>query len=289
MEQSIEIGRVDWTQVLYVLTLGCIALCMAMEAIFPRRSMNESLLWRWANNFSLSLVTWYIGVVASTLAVLYLVPLLSTPGGGLLPALGAGPILSFVVLLVAVQFVNYLFHLAFHKFPPLWALHSVHHADVELDVSSSYRHHPFEQLVSLPVFIPLVLLLGASAQVAVTYKLVEITLTLMTHSNLKLPAGLDRVLRRFVVTPDFHRLHHCSEKRFTNSNYGGIVPWFDYLFGTASDRPYAEQESMELGLEYRRQPVDTRLDKMLLAPFMPGRKEPETKEAEPGRNQAGLS
>ena len=267
MDNNFAIGSVDWTQFIYVVTLGCIALCMVLESIIPRRSMRQSILWRWTNNFSLALLTWYIGMVASTLAVFYLVPLLGAPGFGLLPALGAGPVMSFLILLVVVQFVNYLFHRAFHKFPVLWRLHSVHHADVDVDVSTTYRHHPLEQLVSLPVFVPLVLLLGAPVQVAVTYKLMEIALTLLTHSNLKLPATLDKVLRPVVVTPDFHRLHHCADPRYTNSNYGGLVPWFDYLFGTASNRAYADQETMELGLEYRREQTDSRLDRMVLAPF----------------------
>ena len=70
-----------------------------------------------------------------------------------------------------------------------------------------------------------------------------------------------------MLTPDFHRLHHCAEVRYTNSNYGSVVPWFDYLFGTASARPYAEQESMVLGLEYLRESRDSRLDRLVTAPF----------------------
>jgi sterol desaturase/sphingolipid hydroxylase (fatty acid hydroxylase superfamily) len=85
---------------------------------------------------------------------------------------------------------------------------------------------------------------------------------------LRLPERLDSVLRKFILTPDFHRLHHSSEARFTDSNYGSMVPWFDYLFGTASNRPYDEQTDMELGLEYLRQPRDSRLDRLVLIPFV---------------------
>ena len=99
------------------------------------------------------------------------------------------------------------------------------------------------------------------------FKLCEITMTLFSHSNVHLPQGLDRVLRKVILTPDFHRMHHSSEPRFTDSNYGSMVPWFDYLFGTATNRPFEEQADMELGLEYLRQPRDSRLDRMVLLPF----------------------
>jgi hypothetical protein len=67
----------------------------------------------------------------------------------------------------------------------------------------------------------------------------------------------------FLVTPDFHRLHHRSDRRYTDSNYGSMLPWFDYLFGTASDCDFQDQRKMTLGLEYAREPQDSRLDRMI--------------------------
>lgn len=92
-------------------------------------------------------------------------------------------------------------------------------------------------------------------------------LSLFSHANLFLPDTVDRTLRKVIITPDFHRNHHCSDWRFTDSNYGVSVPWFDYLFSTATDRPFAEQQSMQLGLEYFREKSDSRLDRLLLMPF----------------------
>jgi hypothetical protein len=74
-------------------------------------------------------------------------------------------------------------------------------------------------------------------------------------------------LRYLIVTPDFHHLHHCSDRRFTDSNYSAAVPWFDYLFGTATRKPYVDYATMELGLERFRDPIDSRIDQILLMPF----------------------
>ena len=186
---------------------------------------------------------------------------------GLLPRLRAGPVPSFLALLLVAQFASYCVHVAFHRFAWLWPIHAVHHTDIDVDVSTSYRHHPLEPLVSLPLLVPALLLLGVTVEVAMVYKLFEVTVSLFSHGNVRLPEALDRQLRRFVVTPDFHRLHHCSRQHHTDSNYGSVVPWFDYLFGTASTCPYDEQASMELGLEYLRAGRDSRLDRLLVIPF----------------------
>ena len=113
----------------------------------------------------------------------------------------------------------------------------------------------------------LILLLGVPPAAAVSVQLFQLGMTVFTHSNVYLPQWLDRALRPFIVTPDFHRLHHCSEIRHTDSNYGQALPWFDYLFGTASKRPFGEQVDMEIGLEYLREPADSRFDRLLTLPF----------------------
>jgi sterol desaturase/sphingolipid hydroxylase (fatty acid hydroxylase superfamily) len=250
-----------------VFTVAVIALIMFLESVAPRRELKQALLFRWANNFSLAALTWYISSVVAAIFMFYLIGLADTREFGLMHYLEAGPLLSFLVVLTATQFVSYVVHFIFHKVSWLWPLHAMHHSDVDVDISTTYRHHPIEPLVFLPIGAPLIILLGIPLEVAMVYKLVEIAVQYFSHSNIRLPEGLDRVLRLFILTPDFHRLHHCSEPRFTNSNYSSVVPWFDYLFGTARTRPYDEQETMELGLEYLREERDSRLDRLIMIPL----------------------
>ena len=248
-------------------TLGGIGLMMLLEAFWPRRELQQSILWRWTNNFSLAALTWYITTVASAALVLYLVKLADDRQLGLMHYLEAGPVASFLSLLLLTQLISYLVHVAFHKISWLWPLHAIHHTDVDVDVSTSYRHHPLEPLASLPLAAPAVILLGVPLEVAVAHKLFEIAMTVFSHSNVRLPEAVDRYLRLVILTPDFHRLHHCAEPRYTNSNYGSTIPLFDYLFRTASTRPYAEQASMTIGLEYLRESRDSRLDRLVSLPF----------------------
>lgn len=268
MEDEIVLGASQWQERLLVFTVACVALVMFLESLAPRRELQQSTVWRWVNNFSLAAVTWYVSSVAATVLLFYVVSLTETWEFGLMRYLGAGPALSFLALLLVTQFISYLTHIAFHMVPWLWPLHAMHHSDVDIDVSTTYRHHPLEPLVFMPLTLPLVILLGIPVEVAMGYKLFEIAVQFFSHSNIRLPATLDRVLRLFILTPDFHRLHHCAELRYTNSNYGSVIPWFDYLFGTASSRPFDEQETMEIGLEYLREPRDSRLDRLIAIPLM---------------------
>ena len=257
---------------IYVITFGALTVAMLWESLAPRRALEGSIVWRWANNFSLSLLSWYVTTVVSTMYVLWLAGWSQINHFGLYQSVSAPFLVMFFTLLLVSQLLSYLVHIAFHKIDWLWPIHAVHHTDVDVDVTTSYRHHPLEALVSLPVIAPIILLLGTPIEVVAVYKIFEITFTIFSHSNIRIPEGLEKYLSRIILTPDFHRLHHCVEERYTNSNYGSLVPWYDYLFGTASSKPYKEQETMELGLEYLREPRDSRLDRLIWAPVLMWRK-----------------
>lgn len=261
---------------IYMFTAVAFAIVMLLESLLPRRELSTGLTNRWASNFSIGALNWYLTTVLGTWLVIWLSQWASLYQIGLLPHRGTPTWLGFLALLVSTQFVSYWLHRAFHQTPWLWPIHATHHSDVDVDVSTSYRHHPLEPLISLPITAPVVLALGVSAEAAVMYRFFAVTATLLSHSNLKIPQSVEKYLRYVLLTPDYHRLHHCAEPKFTNSNYGSLVPWFDYLFGTARNRPYEEQASMKLGLEYLRQPRDSRFDQLLLAPLrVPRGQEPE--------------
>jgi hypothetical protein len=67
--------------------------------------------------------------------------------------------------------------------------------------------------------------------------------------------------------PRFSSYASFQQPGFTDSNFGSIFPWFDYVFGTASAIPYRKLADMQLGLKQLRKPKDGRLDQLLLLPF----------------------
>lgn len=254
--------------VLFLGMVFAIILALLLESVFPRRSESRNTNWRWANNIGLTLVN-QANVSGLTAVVSVGIAWWGEEENfGLLRGVDWGfwPLLFLAILIF--EFIAYWFHRALHAVPWLWRIHAVHHSDTELDVTTTYRNHPLELLVNAPLTIPIILLLGFPVAVVVAYQLIKTAVSVIAHSNIRLTPTTDRILRYAFVTPDYHRLHHCSEMRFTNSNFCAAFPLFDYLFGTARHRPYADHAKMELGLSYFRTPEDSRLDRLLLMPFV---------------------
>jgi sterol desaturase/sphingolipid hydroxylase (fatty acid hydroxylase superfamily) len=143
----------------------------------------------------------------------------------------------------------------------------MHHADLEFDVTTGARFHPIEILLSMGVKLGVVAALGAPAAAVLLFEVLLNATSMFNHSNVRMPAWLDRVLRWIVVTPDMHRVHHSIVARETNSNFGFNLPWWDRLFGTYRDQPAGGHETMTIGIEQFREPVEQRLDRMLTQPF----------------------
>ena len=91
--------------------------------------------------------------------------------------------------------------------------------------------------------------LGAPAVAVLAFEVLLNATSMFNHSNVRMPARLDRALRWIVVTPDMHRVHHSVAARETNSNFGFNLPWWDRLFGTYRDQP-AEGEKAEVEIPF---------------------------------------
>jgi len=267
---------VDWlfflnnmTLISLVITLLVLTLAVWGETFWPRRKLQMPLTWRWGNNLGLAVITWYVSSLASYVILLDVARWTEEQQIGLFYRIEVNTGVQVAALMVISQFLNYWTHVAFHRVPMLWRLHALHHSDVDVDVSTSYRHHPLEPLVFLPIVSPLIILLGIGVGAALSYAVIRIFLTIFSHSNITLPESVDRVLNKVIVTPDYHRVHHSRELPYTNSNYGSIVPWFDYLFGTARERDFDSHGEFDLGLDQGRSLEDNRVDRMIFRLLRP--------------------
>ena len=136
--------------------------------------------------------------------------------------------IAFVVL----DFAVWLQHWVMHRFSFLWRMHAVHHSDRDLDVTTALRFHPFELIVSTLYKGAIVALLGVPLLVALTFELWLNANALFNHSNIRLPARLDRLLRMVLVTPNMHLVHHSVRPDDQRQNYGFALSVWDRLFGT---------------------------------------------------------
>jgi sterol desaturase/sphingolipid hydroxylase (fatty acid hydroxylase superfamily) len=239
----------------------------AWEIAAPRRERKLARGTRWPGNIGV--------VVLDTLLVRLLFPttavglalIAEARGWGLFHALDIPTWAAVPAAVIALDLAIYLQHVLFHAVPALWRLHRMHHADLEIDVTTGARFHPIEILLSMGIKLGVVAALGAPAAGVLAFEVLLNVTSMFNHSNVRMPAWLDRVLRWIVVTPDMHRVHHSIAARETNSNFGFNLPWWDRLFGTYRDQPAAGHNAMTLGVERFRDPAEQRLDRMLTQPF----------------------
>ena len=148
----------------------------------------------------------------------------------------------------------------------------MHHADLDIDVTTGLRFHPFEILISLGIKIAAVMALGIPPVAVLLFEVALNATSMFNHSNVTMPPWLDQVARLVVVTPDMHRVHHSIVRSETDSNFGFNLPWWDRLFRTYQAQPQAGHTGMTIGLPIFRSRNELRLDRLLTQPF---RGEPE--------------
>ena len=247
--------------------LGVFVLVALWECAAPRRRLRASKPVRWTSNIGIVVLDTALVRLAFPVAAAGAAAEAGSLGWGLFNAL-AWPLWVEVVLAMALlDLVIYWQHVMFHAVPGLWRLHMVHHADLDMDLTTGVRFHPFEIVLSMALKMAAITALGAAPLAVVLFEIVLSATSIFNHGNVALPPALDRRLRLVVVTPDMHRVHHSAVARETNSNFGFNLPWWDRLFGTYRARPAAGHEGMTIGLEQLRDPRRQWLWHMLALPF----------------------
>lgn len=233
---------------------GLFAVFAIAETLAPRKQRTQSRRSRWVTNWALT--------VANTLTMrvmAFALPLLAVGAAIDANTLGWGlfnltdwPFAIEVILAVLVfDFAIWAQHLITHKVPLLWRLHRVHHADRDIDVTTAIRFHPLEIALSMLLKIGLVYILGPSALAIILFEIVLNGTAMFNHANMRLPLGIDRVVRLVLVTPDMHRVHHSVHRHEHDSNYGFSLSIWDRMFGTYIAQPADGHDAMKIGLVWQ--------------------------------------
>ena len=173
------------------------------------------------------------------------------------------PVLVLAVGVLAIDLVEYWRHRLCHEIGPLWRLHRLHHTDLDVDVTTSLRNHPFEQLMRIGLHAAAALALGIPAPVFVVFSVLQMPVQVLQHARIVLPGWMERSLRLLVVTPGWHLVHHSTDIRQTDTRYVTMFTVWDHVFRTAgNDRP-PERLGID-GYEARREQT---LAGMLANPF----------------------
>lgn len=256
------------TTIRVVFFVGVFALVALWELASPRRVLRLSRSQRWGANLGLVALNTAVLRLLFPAAAVGVAAVAATEGWGVLNHWAVPFWLAVPLAVVAMDFVIWLQHVMVHAVPALWRLHRVHHADIDYDLTTGARFHPIEILLSMGIKFATIVLLGAPVLAVLVFEILLSACAMFNHGNIRLPAGVDRVLRWFMVTPDMHRVHHSVEDDESNSNFGFNLTWWDRLFGTYQAEPRAGQLGMTIGIRSHTDPKEVaRLPGVLAMPF----------------------
>lgn len=250
--------------------IGTLGVVVGWEIMAPRRPLLRARRSRrWRVNLGIVLIDTALLRLALPGAAVGLAILAQDRGWGLFHLVALPGWLAMVLTLVLLDLAVYGQHVATHAVPLLWRLHRMHHTDLDVDVTTGVRFHPFEILLSMLYKGVVVIALGADPAGVLIFEVLLNGSSLFTHGNLRLPGWLDRAMRIVWVTPDMHRVHHSILRRETDSNYGTCLTLWDRLFRTYVAQPQAGHDRMTIGQEMFRAPTDQGLWALLVQPFRP--------------------
>ena len=207
-------------------------LIFIIESIFPIFKRSAQTYKRWFTNFTFVILNtlvlrFFFPVLAASFAVIcdqYNIGLFNYYNVSLLISMAA----SFLLLDLGI----WIQHLLFHRSNFLWRFHKIHHSDEEVDFTTGVRFHPIEIIISMMYKLILLAIIGPSVVIVIIFEIVLNASSIFNHGNIKIIKVFDIVLRKVIVTPNMHRIHHSENENETNSNYGFNFSIWDKLFGT---------------------------------------------------------
>jgi len=244
---------------------GVFLLLLALEALRPLRRLKRSRGWRFIVNGALTGLGFFAGVLVVRPAALGGALWAQRHSFGLLNLMGLPLWIKVAAGVLLMDLTFYYWHRLNHTRPLLWRFHNVHHADPDMDVTTSFRFHFGEVLYSTVFRLLQVGLIGVMPLTYVVYEAAFNCATLFHHSNLRLPVAWERRLNRVFVTPRMHGVHHSAVGGETNSNYSVIFSWWDRL--NRSLKLNIGQGDIVIGVPGYLRPGDNRVLPMLALPF----------------------
>ena len=155
------------------------------------------------------------------------------------PGVTSVPVVSFLIYLIILDFVDYLYHRASHAFNWWWQLHALHHSQTVMTAWSDNRNNILDDIMRATFMAFFALLFGVSPGQFIMLIALSQFIQSWQHANIKVHLGSVKYL---LVSPMFHRMHHAvgygheaigKPGVLGGCNFGILFPWWDMLFGTA--------------------------------------------------------
>lgn len=241
------------------------AVLLLMQWKFPLRRQHFSVLRRLARNLIFSAPGFALARISLVPIPLLVAIWAERNQFGLLHLVPGPRWLAVALGVLVMDYAYWWWHVGLHLVPVLWRFHNVHHSDLDMDVSTATRFHLGEVIFSVPFRVVIVAAFGINFWAMAIFEIMFETANLFEHSNWRLPLLLERTLNHLFVTPRMHGIHHSIVQRETNSNWGTIFCWWDFLHRTL--RRDIPQDAITIGVAAYRDETELTLGKLFVLPF----------------------
>jgi sterol desaturase/sphingolipid hydroxylase (fatty acid hydroxylase superfamily) len=225
---------------------GAMALLALIEVGIPLRARTAWSRSHLAANLTLTVVTLAANLLIG-LGLVFALALAQREGWGLFKLFGMPAWATLAGGVIAFDLSWYVTHRTMHETPLLWRIHSVHHSDPMVDVTTTSRQHPLELMFRAAVLLVFGLALGVPPAALVIYRTWATLQGLFDHANIRLPGWLDEAITWVSASPNMHKVHHSKDPALTNTNYSAIISAWDRLFGTFT--PPSRGLAIDYGLD----------------------------------------
>ncbi len=134
----------------------------------------------------------------------------------------------WILLLLATDFVWYWYHRLGHEINLFWGAHIVHHQSEEFNYTVSARVTTIQAFIR-NIFWCILPLIGFHPALIIAVSVIHAGYSFFTHTQLIGKLGW---MEYILITPSHHRVHHASNEKYINKNYGDLFVFWDKLFGT---------------------------------------------------------
>ena len=212
------------------IVLGAVLILGIAENLFSFYDSKRSYWQNIRHNYCLAVVN----MVTTNFAFVFLLSWVATQPffTGILPLCITSPYIKGIVAFLLLDCFMYVWHRLMHEWSVAWNFHQVHHSELDMNTSSSFRFHFVEIGSSKMVLLLWIWLWGMDVVFYAIYEAVFMVVVLFQHSNIAIPYTLDRLASYVIVTPNFHRIHHSENVRESNSNYSSVLTLWDFIFRT---------------------------------------------------------
>jgi sterol desaturase/sphingolipid hydroxylase (fatty acid hydroxylase superfamily) len=225
---DMALPRLSPAIVLALALLLAYGLFISIEKTMPKNHIaNKHLRQSYLANMGLFLVN---NILISLLPITALLVLAKHYAGtGLLGNLSS-PLLKGIISLLALDFVLYIWHRVCHSFDSLWMFHKVHHSDPWLNVSTAFRIHILEMVLTNLAKGACIVLLGIEESMVLTSEAITTLFIMFHHTNFTFWG--EKILGKLIIVPALHRTHHSVLRHEHDSNYGAVLAVWDSLLGS---------------------------------------------------------